>query len=162
MNNSTQVQPRRRLLRERNAEQNFGYEKADPQPHAGYMARPEVLTLREEMQRFIRGELSANASAEEFESFEEADNFDLPEEDEAEADFETKYTVKEMTPENGPYDDLEGDPKADVANIPVRGAESASEPVSGVSPTQGLVTEEQAAELIRLLQASATPPEDGV
>lgn len=156
MTKQTQIQPRRKLLRDRNASQNYGYEKADPQPHAGYMARPEVLTLREEMQRFIRGELSARAAADDFESFEEADNFDLPEEDEQERDFETAYTVRELTPELGRFDDLEGDPQADVAQIPGRGAESASEPVSGVPPTQGPLTQEQISQLISFLQNEST------
>lgn len=121
------------------------------------MSRPEVLTLREEMQRFIRTELSARAAAEEFETFEEADNFDLPEEDEEDREFETRYTVRELVPENGNYDDLEGDPQADAANIPSRRAESASEAGTAVSPTDGPLTAEQAAELIRRLQPLAMP-----
>lgn len=141
---------RREMLRERNANQKYGAETPDPTLHEGYMPRPEVLTLKEEMQRFIKAELSAKAEEHGFESFEEADDFDLPEED-AEEELDTPYTVRDAYDPLTPFDDLEGDPNADTAQKPAISAEAKPEGQRPVSPQMQL-SEEQMAQLIDLLQ----------
>lgn len=85
----------------------FPKEKPDPTPiHIPGSEAP--LTLREEMRRFIRQEISVAAQAQEAGSFEEEDDFDLPDED---SDLVSQYTVLELVPETPePKDDIEGEP----------------------------------------------------
>ena len=72
------------------------------------MHRP--LTLREEMQRFVRQELSQQMQNRGMESFEEADDFEI-DDFEDEPDMTTGYTVHELFDEDGaPRDELEGEP----------------------------------------------------
>lgn len=87
-------------------------ETPDPTPVEipGKMQRP--LSLREEMKRFIREELSKGAESVGVETFEEADDF---EEDDPDIELTTGYTVTELQAVE-PIDDLNGDPSADSDN----------------------------------------------
>lgn len=70
----------------------------------GNSQRP--LSLKEEMQRYVRLELSRNVSAAGEESFEEADDFEINDED---PDLTSPYTVNELFNEKQPYQ-MEGNP----------------------------------------------------
>lgn len=73
----------------------------------GKTDRQAPLTLREEMQRFVRQEVSRVAAAREFETFEESDDFEIEDE---EPDLTSPYTVRELRPPaEGLQNDLEGD-----------------------------------------------------
>lgn len=113
---------RREALRKRS----MGMKEAvdDTPLHLPGVDRP--LTLREEMRRFIREELSAHAVNHEVGSFEEEDDFEI---DDGEADLLSPYTVLDMAPEEGPIDDLEGEPTAED-----RQALSPAEPVNNSDP----------------------------
>ena len=67
------------------------------------------LSLREDMRRFIREELSKQVAEQtEAETFEESNDFDV---NDTEAEITTQYTVLELAPEpEQPLDDLEGTP----------------------------------------------------
>lgn len=84
-------------------ESRVGPEKPDPTPVElpTNMCRPE--SLREEMMRFIRTEISKNAEKADHETFEEFDDLDIP--DEEEPDLTTAYTVPVQTlkDEEGAY-----------------------------------------------------------
>lgn len=83
-------------------------EVPDPTPlHVpGKSDRP--LSLRDEMRRFVREELSKQASQHDAGTFEDEDDFE--EEDDA-MDLLTPYTVSNLVPEGAaPDDDLEGKP----------------------------------------------------
>ena len=98
--------PRRLALRE--AAQGTG-ETPDPTPME-VATQPPPLTLRDEMRRFIKQELSQQVQNAGFESFEEADDFEI---DDFEEDppMTTGYTVNELFDEEGrPRDELEGEP----------------------------------------------------
>lgn len=93
-----------RRIQLREAAQGTG-EVPDPTPvEVGHHEEP--LTLREEMRRFIRAELSNQAEHSGMETFEEADDFEVDEPDL----FTTEHTVLEMHEEDGRPDDLEGAP----------------------------------------------------
>lgn len=67
------------------------------------------LTLREEMRRFVRQELSRQAEAKlGAGSFEDEDDFDIPDYDD-DGDLTTPYTVRELS-DTGMVDDLDGAP----------------------------------------------------
>lgn len=95
-------------------------EVPDPTPVAMPVSTHRPLTLREEMQRFIKAEFLNRSQTQEVESFEEADDYSI---DDEEDDLTTPYTVvHEMTPEpetapldmpetaDGPTDHPPGDP----------------------------------------------------
>lgn len=88
---------RRQALRA--ASQDHGKETPDPTPVAVPVGHDRPLTLREEMRRFIRNELSQQAQEEGHESFEEFDDFSIPDE---EPDLTSPYTVQ-MQDEPGSY-----------------------------------------------------------
>lgn len=98
---------RRELLSERSRQD---FEDIDNTPiHLPGADKP--LTLREEMRRFIREELSAQVAATgKVGTFEEEDDFEI---DDGEADLLSPYTVHDMAPEMGPLDDLDGSPTAE-------------------------------------------------
>lgn len=77
------------------------------------------LTLEEQIQKFVRVELARRAADTGFETFEEADDFDVSDED---GEFHSPYEVLEMTPEDGQED----------AAPPVKGGSSA--PPSPTAP----------------------------
>ncbi len=103
-----------RRLYLRQAAQGTG-EIPDPTPVEASLA-PAPLTLREEMRRFIKQELSVQQAEEGNESFEEADDFEV----EDEPDLTSQYTVHELTEDPEAPDDLEGAPnQEDLDNTPV-------------------------------------------
>lgn len=79
-----------------------GHEIPDPRP----MARPLHLsvpeTLAQQIQRMVRSELSLRAQAQGFESFEEAEDFDVGDEPELSSPYELHDSNFEGT--NGPDD----------------------------------------------------------
>lgn len=122
----------------------FPKEKLDPTPMAVPVRKP--LTLREEMQRFIRQEFSQQMEANGMPTFEEEDDFEIEDFDD-DPDLTTAYTlqddVKMLYPEeNLPKDDLNGDPTPED----VEGARSAdtalnvSEGEFAEPPTSGQAT----------------------
>lgn len=74
----------------------FGREIPDPRPMAVPAGYDRPLSLAEQIKRMVRIELSRSAEAEGLESFEEADDFDVPED---EGDFVSPYEVREMAQE---------------------------------------------------------------
>lgn len=80
-------------------------------------------SLREDMRRFIREELSKQAQVHEAETFEDADDF---EEENPDLDMLTAYTVIDLKPEEGqmPYD-LEANPSLENTEASADGAEGA-------------------------------------
>lgn len=88
----------------------FPKEELDPTPVAVPLRRP--LTLREEMQRFIRTELSQEMAKQGEPTFEEEDDFYI--EDEEDMDIITAYTIRDdqihdLKPEEfTPNDTLDG------------------------------------------------------
>jgi hypothetical protein len=81
---------------------------------AGRAAPP---SLREEMQRFIREEISRRSQDAGGSSFEEEDDFEI---DDSEIDLTvSQYTLVDMAPEeNQPRDDLEGSPDIGTDPLP--------------------------------------------
>jgi len=124
--------PRRLALRE--AAKGTG-ETPDPTPME-VATQPPPLTLREEMRRFIKQELSQQVQNAGFESFEEADDFEI---DDFEEDppMTTGYTVNELFDEEGrPCDELEGEPvqedlEASEGGTPPTPADPAKQPHEG-------------------------------
>lgn len=102
-------------IRERLWQTVFPKEKLDPTPISVPVTRP--LTLREEMQRFIRTELSKEMAAHGQPTFEEEDDFEIDEFDE-DPDLTTQYTIPDemvqvLHSETGnDHDDLNGAPEA--------------------------------------------------
>lgn len=72
-----------------------GGEIPDPTPVEIPVGHSRPLTLREEMMRFIRQEMSQQAKADGHETFEEFDDLDVP--DDEEPDMSTPYTVEYIT-----------------------------------------------------------------
>lgn len=75
---------------------NLGRQIPDPRPvevPLGYTRPP---SLQEEIKRFVRNELSLRAREQGVETFEEADDFDIPEEED---EFVSEYEVQEMAVE---------------------------------------------------------------
>lgn len=95
-----------RRIQLRAAAQNTG-EIPDNTPVELVGGNDNPLSLREEMRRFIRGELSTQQAAAGHGSFEDEDDFT---EDEDSGDLTTNYTVQELVPEGDKHDTLEGDP----------------------------------------------------
>lgn len=103
---SNDCMPRREFLRQ---QAQGTAEVPDPTPVEASLV-PAPLTLREEMRRFIRQELSARADERDMETFEESDDFEVEEE----PDFTTGYTVHELVDPELEGTDLDGDPAADT------------------------------------------------
>lgn len=103
---------RRELIRERSMA--TGAHTPDTTPVEIPFRRP--LTLRQEMQRFIRAELSKQANEQGFATFEEEDDF---EEDDPDAEFLTPYSVQDMHPDTPdprlPLETMEGSDQPDTA-----------------------------------------------
>lgn len=116
---SIECSPRRLYLREQ--AQNTG-EVPDPTPVEAAL-QPAPLSLREEMRRFIKQELSAQAENNGMETFEESDDFEV----EDEPDFTTGYTVNELVDPELEGTDLDGDPAADTTEPLTPPAEPAEE-----------------------------------
>lgn len=114
----------------------FPGETPDPTPVA-IADTEEPLSLRDEMRRFIREEISRTAAQDEFETFEESDDFEI--EDDG-PDLATQYTVLELVPDIGlQSDDLEGEePATAVEESPTTDAGSSHE-----SPPPSLVDKNQ-------------------
>jgi len=87
---------------------NDGKEYLDQTPIEIGIDQQRPLSLHEEMRRFITEEVSRQATSEGHESFEDADDFDL-EQDE----FQTQYTLHEMQEEE-PIDPVPSEPKVDA------------------------------------------------
>lgn len=100
------VMSRREALRQ--AAQRFPKEKPDPTPVAAIAQRQRPLTLREEMQRFIREQASEVAEMHGHDSFEDFDDFEIDDED---PDLTTPYTVSELHSEF--EETLDGQPTAE-------------------------------------------------
>lgn len=83
-------------------------EYPDPTPiHIPGKEHPPPLSLREEMQRFVRQEVSRVAEQAEAETFEEADDFEIQED----PDLTSEYTVHNLQPiEEFPETSLDGEP----------------------------------------------------
>lgn len=93
--------------------------------------RPE--TLAEQIRRMVRTEFSRHAEAAGFESFEQADDFEV---DEDGGEFVSPYEMREMSPE-GPVETLDGEQARGVAPPPEKRPTEAPEPVSGHSEGGG-------------------------
>lgn len=97
--------------------------------------RERPLSLREDMRRFIREELSKHAAEQhEAETFEESDDFTI---DEDEIPITSQYTVRELTPEAAALqvpDDLDGDPSSPL--LDKQGGEAAEGDPEGDAETQ--------------------------
>jgi hypothetical protein len=132
----TRIIPRRQAIRE--AARGFPKEKPDPTPVEGITARERPLTLREEMQRFIRNEASQYAQEHGQDSFDEFDDFSI---DDAEPDLTSPYTLADVEDESP--DSLDGEPTdEDLAAQPVdEGSAGAGEqpraPGTQPAPTPG-------------------------
>jgi len=114
----------RRLYLRRMAREN-GKENPDPTPHE-LSQSVLFLFLRDEMRRFISQEVSRVAQVQEMESFEEADDFDVGDDDD---DMTTGYIVHTLTDEEGGalLNDLEGvDPIPEPPNAAQEAAEAAT------------------------------------
>lgn len=74
----------------------FGREVPDQTPVEVPLDFRRPLSLQEEIRRFVRGELSMRAVDESLESFEEADDFEV---DDDEGDFVSPYEMTEMAEE---------------------------------------------------------------
>lgn len=143
--------PRRIALRE--AAKGTG-EVPDPTPIVHNVPKP--LTLREEMQRFIREELSAQIQEHEMDTdtFEEFDDFEIDDDD---PDLTTGYTVSEFT-EDPHGDDLDGKPtKEDLQADKERIA--AEERSQALSAVLGNMSDEDKAFLVQQLTQAQEPPQ---
>jgi len=107
-------------IRQRLQQMVFPKEQLDPTPMAVPVKRP--LTLREEMQRFIRTELSKEMSEQGHPTFEEEDDFEIEDFDD-DGDLVTQYTIPDdqihyLAPESEQDTqptDLDGSPGSDSA-----------------------------------------------
>jgi hypothetical protein len=91
---------RKQILRERAA---ADLEAVDPKPHSLLgVSRP--LSLREQIQQYVRGQVSLAAQAAGYGSFEEENDFAEPDD---EPDLFSPHELRAMTPE-GPPDSLDG------------------------------------------------------
>lgn len=106
------VKSRRQLIRERARASSAEKRDDTPRHIPGLSDLQKPLTLREEMQRFIRQEISRRADQHGEGSFEEEDDFEI---DETEISL-TKYAVSELTPEETPAYPLE--PTAETPPTP--------------------------------------------
>lgn len=102
MGKATIINSRRQAIEERNA--NLTPAPLDTTPVEVPLEFRKPPTLKEEMQRYVRYEISKIGEESGFSSFEEEDDFDISEE---EPDWASEYEMTEMQAEEG-YDDLTG------------------------------------------------------
>lgn len=128
--------PRRLALRE--AAQAHGPEVPDPTPIEVPSWHSRPLTLREEMQRFIREEASRVAGDNGLDTFEDFDDFS---DDSGEPDLTTPYTLADVEDEFA--ETLDGEPTSEdlqaaqtVAGVDSPGGQQ-PEPEAPISPTHG-------------------------
>ncbi len=119
-------------------------EKVDPMPHELMHKAFAPPTLREQIQEGIRSALSLQAETHGYESFEDADDFEL---DEAEADPLTIYEQVMMEPETD--ESLDGAPESP----PKPSAEDTPTPST---PPEGSAPDDSAPE-----PSAASPPATG-
>lgn len=97
------------------------------------------LTLREELRRFVRQELSRQAEEKmDAGSFQDEDDFEIPE-NEDDGDLTTPYTVRELYEDQINQDDLEGRPTEEdrtVKNLDTTTVENTSDSEQGGSPSE--------------------------
>lgn len=109
-------------------------EKVDPKPMEVPVELARPLTMREEMQAFIRRELSRAAQNNGVPTFEEEDDFDMPE-----AEWASPYELQDLIPEND--ETLDGevprgtpeDPPPEDQGAQRPGAEGPDAPTSSAS-----------------------------
>lgn len=121
----TRVIPRRLALRE--AARRAKKEKHDPKPVEAITQRERPLTLREEMQRFVREQVSQQAEQAGADSFDDFDDFEI---DDGEMDITTPYTVPDVEQEF--TETLDGQPTAEDLAPAEEGAQV--EPLPGGDP----------------------------
>lgn len=115
----------------------FGREIPDPTPVSVPANWQRPLSLHEEIKRFVRVEMSRQAADQGEETFEEADDFDV---DDDEVDPASPYEFREM-PEDGPggVKAVDPDPPATPLQAPAvqgpSGAPSKPEGPSGSQPS---------------------------
>lgn len=96
----------------------------------GVTDKPAPLSLREELQRYVRQEMSRQAQEQQLESFDEADDFEV---DDEEPDLTTEYSVTEMSPPPGSIS-LDGEPTQEDTTYLENGAEPQAAEGSGKPP----------------------------
>lgn len=114
-------------MNEKTQKKDPSLEYPDPTPvHIpGKTDQAPPLTLREEMQRYIRQQISAMAQQNQMESFEEADDFEVEDE---EVDLTTRYCVQDLVDPTGLSVTLDGKPtQEDLSSLETKGAEGAGE-----------------------------------
>lgn len=149
---------RREQLREQSALN--AYEKVDPTPMEVPQTGYRPITLRDEMRRFVQQAVSEQASDRGFETFEEADDFEIDEAEQEEAALLSAYTVVDTIPEPGQSpDDLEGEPNAEDRAIAAQ--EASQEPPVATDtpvPNEGItLSDAEMSQLITLLQKVKLP-----
>lgn len=113
----------------------LGQEVPDPtvvEPPIGYVAQPDLM---EQMRRMLRNEMSALAAANEFETFEEADDFDVEDDP---VDYSSPYEEFFDPPAGspaGPTGPTRADPNADPPVSPEAGGGGAQPPSGQTAPT---------------------------
>lgn len=101
----------------------LGREVPDPRPVSVPHGWQRPLTLQEEIRRYIRVEMSKQAAQDGEETFEEADDFDVEDED----DLASPYEIPEGLPEVlGGVRDVDADPPPDPKKKPLQ--EAVNEP----------------------------------
>lgn len=153
---------RRELLRQ-NAQQH-SFEKVDPTPMEVPQSGYRPITLRDEMRRFVQQAVSEQAEQHGFETFEEADDFEIEEAEQEEAALLSAYTVVDTLPEPGQSpDDLEGEPNEEDKAVAAQDASQAPQNVdTDNSLPNGEITlsDSEMSQLITLLQKVKLPEGD--
>lgn len=115
-----------------------GHEVPDPtvlEPPIGYVATPDIF---EQMRRMVRNELSKIAEAQEFETFEEADDFDI---DDDPVDYASPYEMYfdpgAGGPAGPPQRDVRPDPNAEAPPPPKDGEVLPPDPGGGGAEPPG-------------------------
>lgn len=122
---------RRELLHER--DRSLGMEHPDPTPM--FVSGPErPPTLHEEIRRYMMSEFSDMAQEQGVESFEEADDFEVFDD---EQDLTSPYTVVDLVHPEIPKDDLNGSP-GEPLDVEVKTGKSTTDNVDSESPTDGI------------------------
>lgn len=112
---------RQRIRERESAPESLSYEPL----HIPGMEKP--ITLREEMQRFIRQQISNIAQANNHGSFEDEDDF---EEDDPDPDLTSPYSVQELRPiGEQPANDLDGSPDKHPPPVEIEQDSTPAEPV---------------------------------
>jgi hypothetical protein len=129
---------RREAIRARN----IPGEKPDPIPIHIPGKTDAPLTLREEMRRFVREELSKSAEEVGAETFEESNDFEIEDD---QVDLLSAYTVYDLAPEEpGTASDIEGEAPTDPdqQQMPLEPSEelSATKPATAETPKEDIPT----------------------